>query len=70
MEAQRLPPMKTTCTGPASLLVKESRASVGRPLMTLIPKISEEGNEADTETAISGLETSSSSSSISSTDSI
>jgi hypothetical protein len=58
--------MKTTFTGSASLLEKERRASVERPLTSLIPKISAEGNEADTETAIFGVETGSS---ISSTDS-
>ncbi len=47
----KLPPMKETVMGAGSSFAKDSRAWVGWPLMSLIPKISEEGNEADTCTA-------------------
>lgn len=49
--AQRLPPMKTTVMGSGSSLLMESRAWVGWPLMSLMPKISDEGNEVETFTA-------------------
>ena len=47
----RLPPMKATVTGTGSSFEKERRACVGWPLTSLMPKISEDGNEVETLTA-------------------
>lgn len=58
--------MKTTLTGSGSLFEKERRACVGWPFMSLMPKISEDGKDADTVTAIWGAELLSSISSTSS----
>ena len=44
---QRFPPMKLRPTGSASSLVMERSAWVGWPLTSLIPKISELGNDVE-----------------------
>ena len=51
---QRLPPMKATLTGSGSSFEKERRACVGRPFTSLMPKISEEGNDVEILTAMLG----------------
>lgn len=69
-EVQREPPTKTTVTGSGSSLETERTAWVAWPLMSLMPKISEEGKEVETLTARLGdwgLSTCSSSSSSSCT---
>ena len=43
----RLPPMKLTLTASGSSFVIESRACVAWPLTSLMPNISEEGNDVD-----------------------
>lgn len=56
--------MKATLTGAASLLDMESRDWVGWPLISLTPNISEDGKEAEMDTAregeVEGFSTSSS----------
>lgn len=51
---QREPPMKTTEIGKASLLLMERTARVGWLLMSLMPKISEEGKEVEMDTERAG----------------
>ena len=46
---QREPPIRLTVKGLSSALVYVSSDRVGRPLMSLMPKISESGNVAWTE---------------------
>ncbi len=53
-EVHRLPPIKTTVTASVSSFVIERRACVGWPLMSLMPKISEDGKAVDTCTARPG----------------
>ena len=47
--------MNTTLTGSGSSFVNEMMACVATPLTSLIPKISEEGKEAETFIARSGV---------------
>lgn len=46
--------MKATLMGAGSLLVNDRSACVGRPLINLTPKISEDGKDADARTSMFG----------------
>jgi hypothetical protein len=50
-KVDKAPPMRATWTGSASLFVKSKTACVACPLMSLTPKTSALGKDAETETA-------------------